>query len=333
MPEPVSRGPGPGLRALLVLPLVAAWVALLVVPGLQPEWLARSLLARFVPLGFLTVFVFPDRGLRTTRLFLVAIPAFLLATVAAVVVLSWRTGEAGLPGPSDVLRPALAVALGVVIALAWRRGPFALLLLPFKMAFAALLLAALGAGLLFTQADREATVLAAAPVTAAEQRQLAALFRDVDPWTLSSGEVRTLSLGQAQVDRLAAWLLPRLLSPARARVTFVLTGDDRLESRASLPLPLSRWLNLGASAGVSVEDGRLELRRLHLRLGHIVMPQPLADLLAPPLAAGISAERPLRPVLAAIREVHVEPGVLRVSYGRVVAPRGPVAELLWGSRP
>ena len=82
-----------------------------------------------------------------------------------------------------------------------------------------------------------------------------------------------------------------------------------------------------------VERGRLELRRLQLRLGRIVMPQLLADALAPLLAAGISAERPLRPVLAAIREVHVERGAVRVSYGRVDAPRGPIADLLWGRRP
>src|SRR5512132_2531962 len=139
MPEPTSRSPGFGLRALLVLPILAAWVALLVVPGFAPAWLVRSPVAGFAPLGFLAVFACPDRGLRLTRVLFVAIPALILGTAAAVVTLGWRARDGAWPGPSDVLLPTLAVALGVVVALAWRRGPFALLLLPLKLAFLALL--------------------------------------------------------------------------------------------------------------------------------------------------------------------------------------------------
>lgn len=332
MPEPVSKAPGAGLRALLVVPLVAAWVALLVVPGLQPEWLAGSSLARFAPLGFLAIFAFPDRGLRLTRLLLVAAPAFLLGTAAAALALGWRSGEAGLPGPSDVLPPALAVAAGVVVGLAWRRGPFALLLLPLKLAFLALLGAVLGAALLLTQAQREPAVQRAPPVTAEEQRQLRARFLGTDPWLLTTGEVREVRLSQAEVDRLAAWFVPRLVSPERARVAIVLASDERVEVRASLPLFLARWLNVSTSSHMRVERGRLELRGLRLRFGQVVLPRLLADALAPLLAAGIGAERPLRPVLAAVREVRVEGGTVRVTFGRVDAPRGPVADLLWGRR-
>ena len=113
MPEAVSRTPGAGWRVVLILPLVAAWVALLVVPGLQPEWLVHSSLVSFVPLGFLAVFAFPDRSLRTTRLLLAGIPAFLLGTAAAAFVIGWRARQAGLPGPSEVLAPSVAVALGL----------------------------------------------------------------------------------------------------------------------------------------------------------------------------------------------------------------------------
>jgi hypothetical protein len=330
MPERVSTSPGFGLRALLVLPLVAAWVALLVVPGLQPAWLARSLVARFAPLGFLAVFVFPDRGLRTTRVLLVATPAFVLGAAAAAVALGWRTGDAGLPGPSDVLPPALAVAFGVVVALAWRRGPFAVLLLPLKLAFLALLVLVLGAGFLFTQAQREPAVPVPAPVTAEEKQQLVTLLQGLDPWALAAGEVRQVRLASRQVERLAAWLLPRVVSPQRARVALVVTPHDELEVLSALPLPLGRWLNSSASAGVSVERGRLELRQLRLRLGRIALPRALADPLAPLLAAVLGAERPLRPVLAAVREGHVERGAVVLSYGRIEGPRGPVGELLWG---
>lgn len=329
MPEPASTSPGAGLRALLVLPLVAAWVALLVVPGLQPAWLARSLLARFAPLGFLAVFAFPDRGLRTTRVLLVATPAFLLGAAAAAVTLGWRARELGPPGPSDVLAPALAVAFGIVVALAWRRGPFALLLLPLKLAFLGLLALLLGGGFAFTQAQREPSVLVQPP-TAEEKRQLVTLLQGMDPWALAAREVRTVRLGPREVERLAAWLLPRVVSPQRARLSLVLAADERVEARAALPLPFGRWLNSSASFRVGVEGGRLELRQLRLRFGRILAPQALADALAPLLAQAIAAERPLRPVLAAVRESHVEHGALVVSYGRIEGPRGPVGELLWG---
>ena len=113
-------------------------------------------------------------------------------------------------------------------------------------------------------------------------------------------------------------------------MALVLPADETVEARASLPLFLSRWLNVAASARVRVERGRLELRRLELRLGRVVLPQLLADALAPLLAAGISAERPLRPLLAAIREIRVERGAVHVRFGRVEGPRGHVAGLLWG---
>ena len=330
MPEPASRSPGVGLRALLVLPILAAWVALLVVPGLAPAWLLRSLVARFAPLGFLAVFAFPDRGLRTTRVLLVATPALLLGAAAALVALGWRARDGALPGPSDVLLPTLAVALGVLLALAWRRGPFALLLLPLKLAFLALVAFVLATVLAFSQAQREPALRTTVPVTAAEERQLVALLQGMDPWTLPPEEVRTVRIEQPQVDRLAAWLLPRVVSPERARVAIVLPAEATVEVRASLPLAFGRWLNTSASGRVHVDRGRFELGQLRLRFGRSAMPAALTDALAPPLAAAIRAERPLRPLLAAIREAHVEPGALVVDYGRADSPRGPIGELFQG---
>jgi hypothetical protein len=84
---------------------------------------------------------------------------------------------------------------------------------------------------------------------------------------------------------------------------------------------------------VRVESGRFELRRPRLRFGRLVLPDALADALAPLLAAAIRAERPLRPVLAAIREARVERGAVRVSYGHIDMPRGLVGDLLWGQSP
>jgi hypothetical protein len=328
MSEPAPT-PSNGTRALVVLPLVAAWVVLLVLPGLRPDWVAHSVLARFAPLGFLSVFAFPDQGLRLTRLLLVATPAFLLGASSAVLALAWGSG--GLPGPSDLLYPALAVALGVVVALAWRRGPFALILLPFKMAFLVLLGAGLGLGLLLVLADRAPAVHAASPVTTEEKRQLVALFRDKDPRTLAPGEVSTLLLTEAQLDRLTAWLLPLGGRPGAARVRVALPAAETLAVRASLPLPLGRWLNGSASARVQVTRGELELRRPRLTVDRLRLPETLARALAPVLAAGVRSERRLRPLLAPIREARIERGLLRLSYARTDAIPGSVSDLLWGA--
>ncbi len=328
MPEP-TQTPSSGLRALLVLPLVAGWVALLVLPGFLPDWMARSSLAGFAPLGFLSVFAFRDQGLRLTRLVFVALPAFALGTLAATIALAWRMDVA--PGPSDLVFPALAVASGVVVGLAWRRGPFALILLPFKLALLAVLGAVLGLGLLLTLADRTPAMRAPSPVTLEEKQQLVALLRNKDPRSLAQGEVSTLLLTQPQIDRLAAWLLPQAVALGGARVRVVLPADETVEVRVALPLPLGRWLNGAASAQVQLAGGTLELARSRLRIGRSSLPATVARVLAPALTAAIRSERRLRPLLAPIREAHVERGLLSVSYGRSHALDGPVADLLWGA--
>ncbi len=331
MPEPDSSSPGI-VRVLLVLPLLAAWVTLLAVPGLALKLLGRSLFASFAPLGFLAVFLLPDRGLRTTRVLLVAFPAFLLATAAAVFVLGGRARDGALPGPSDLLLPLLAVVLGIVIALAWRRGPFALLLLPLKLAFLALLASVLAMVLAFSQSQSEPTVRAPGPVGADERRQLVARLQDLDPWAVAPGELRSERLEQAEVDRLEAWLLPRLIRPERAHVALALPADGSAEARVSLPLPFGRWLNAAASGQARVDRGRLELSRLRLRVGRFAIPASLSETFAAPLAAALNAERPLRPLFAAIQEARIERGAVVLRYSRASGPRGSVGELFEGPK-
>jgi hypothetical protein len=343
------------LRKLLVLVLLGGWVALLQTPTLQPSgvgaaviWDLRSLAAaraslghvvlelalaaaRFAPLGMIAVFAFRDRGLRPLRAALVGLPAFLLGLAAAAVAVWLRDRAAGPPGPSDLFPAALGVGLGVLVGLAWRRGLGSLLLLPLKLAAAAALLALVAAAVLAASLEPQPALGAPQPVRTEDKRHLVAVFRGKDPRAIPPGETRTLRLEQDDAARLVGWGLPLVHDPERVRAAVAFEDQDRLALRASARVPLlGRWLNLDSSARVSVQQGRLFLWEPRVRLGQRQLPLGLVGVLAPALQQALRAERPLRPVLSALRELKVEPGALTATYGRMETPPGLVASLVWG---
>ncbi|HVO11476.1 MAG TPA: hypothetical protein VMX54_12110 [Vicinamibacteria bacterium] len=327
-----SRGssePLPGLlRLLLALALVSGWTALLAMPVRQPRGAAEALLC--APLGLLAVFAFRDRSLRLTRAVLVGLPAFALALAAAGVAVWLHDRAAGPPGPSDLLLPALGALGGVLLGLALRRGLGALLMLPVKLAAAAVLLLVVGLGLLVSSLQREPALSRAPEVSPADRRRLVAVFRGKDPRDIPEGEVRTLRLEQQDLDRLLAWRLPLVQDPEGTRAAVALEGDDAVTVRLSVRVPrVGRWVNLSAAARVGVDAGRFFLRQPRLSVGRLTAPPRLMDALAPALAAAVRAERRLRPVLAAVRELRVERDALVATYGRAQLP-GSIAGQFWG---
>lgn len=327
---PRDESPAGGLRLLLMLPLLAAWAALLAFPAAQPEWMVRSFVVRFAPLGFLSVFVFPDRPIRLARALLVGLPAFSLGLAAAGLAIALADWGAAPPGPSDLLLPALALALGVVVALGARRGMLALLLLPLKLAVVALVLGIAVAGLLLAASEPTAAVAARGPLSPAETGGLRASLQGKDPRAIRGGETCSVRLTQEDLDRLTKLVWPRIADPARVRATIALPSGDTAALGASLRLPLARWLNVQAAARIGIADGRFELQQPRLRLGRFTLPQLLADAFAPLLVAAVRAERPLRPVLAATRELRLETGAASATYGRFELPGGVVTDVLWG---
>jgi len=346
----------PGLlRLLLVLTLMAGWVALLQMPALQPRgigaagfWdvntvraaassLGRALLDLaeealvFAPLGFLAVFGFRDRALRLTRALLVALPAFVFALAASGIAVWLRDRAAGPPGPSDLLLPAFGVLAGVVLGLALRRGLLALLILPVKLLAALVLVLVVGLALLVSSLDREAAVPRSPEVGTADKRRVVAVFRGKDPRRIPEGQLRTLRLEQEDLDRLVAWGLPLVQSPDHARAAVALEANQTVGLRLSARVPhVGRWINVSAAARLGVEEGRFFLRQPRLSVGRFTAPARLMDALGPVLAAAVRAERRLRPVLAALRELRVDRGVAEATYGRTQMPRGLVASLVWG---
>jgi hypothetical protein len=343
------------LIALGALALIAAWVALLQGAWLQPPgigatslWDARTAAAasaslprrlaglafealRFAPLGLLAVYVFADRSLKLLRLLLVGLPAFGFGLACAAAALWLRDRGAGPPGPSDLVLPAFGVWLGVLVALALRRGLFALAFLPVKLAAAVVALSLLLGLLLAASLELAPVVPAAPPVGTAEKRELVALLHGKDPRTIAPGDTRTLRLPQRDVDRIVAWGLPLVVpvERARGRVLLGLADATRLEGSARVP-GVGRWINLSVSFRARVERGRFELRQPRLRAGRFEAPHGLLDAVAPALAALVRGERRLRTVLPQVRDLHVEEGALVATYGRIEAPAGLLAGLVWG---
>ena len=205
------------------------------------------------------------------------------------------------------------------------------MLLPVKLLAAAALAVVLALALLFGSLETEAAVPLPRELGTADRREVVAVFRGKDPRTIPAGETRTLTLRQQDLDRLVAWALPLVHDPQRVRASAALEADDTVLVRGSLRLPLvGRWLNAAASARVAVRHGVLSLRAPRLRLGPRELPPLLMDPLGPLVERALRAERPLRPVLAAVRETRVEPGVLTASYGRMDTPPGLLAGLVWG---
>ncbi len=311
------------LRTLLALLLLGGWVALLQTSALQPSGTGRTLAAaRFLPFGVIAVFAFRDRSLWLLRAVLVGLPAFVLGLVAAAAAVWLADRAAGPPGPSDLLPAALAVGLGVVVGLAWRRGFGSLLMLPFKLAALLALLAILASGFLLACLEPQPAVGVPRPIGPEEERHLVAVFAGKDPRTIPPGETRTLRLEQADAERLLNRSLPLLRDPERARGA-VAFAEGRVLLKASLRAPLlGRWLNLAATVRVSVQDGRLALGEPRLGFGRRSVPSWLMDALAPALEVALRAERPLRPVLPALRELKIEPGALGATYGHMDALPG-----------
>jgi hypothetical protein len=317
------------LRAVLALAALAAWGVLLLTPALATRGVRAAL--AFAPLGVAAVFVFTDRDNRLTRALLVGLPAFLLGVVAAAVVVAVRERVAGPPGVSDLLVPAAGVWLGVLVGLSLRRGLLSLVFLPLRLAIGAAVLAVLAVVFLFFSLEHDPLVPEPNKVGTDGKRRIVAVFRGKNPRTIEPGGTRTLRLTQEDADGLVAWATPLVVDPTRASGAVRFEAADTVRARASLRVPvIGRWWNAEAVARVRVDDGRVWLREPRLRLGRLSLPAALLDPLAPALQAAVQAERPLRPVLQAMRQARVEPGAATATYGRVELPRGLVASLVWG---
>jgi len=340
------------IARLVALGCLLGWAALLGTPALEPapralaesslldlssltgaalvagRMLLRASLSalRFAPLGLFAVFVLPDQAGRLLRAGLVALPALVLATLAAWLALAARAGSA--PGAFEILVPGLGILVGAWAGLAWRRGWRArLLFLPTLVANAVVLLL-LALGLAVLSLDAEAALEQPKPLTSAQKRHIVELFQDKNPRKVPPGEARTLRLTGSELDQLASWAA---LSTGRGVRTSVRLEASGIAAAASLRVPrTSRWWNVRAAARVGIEKGRLAATGTELRVGQIRVPSLLLAGVSPFLVAGLQGDRDLRSVLPAVESLAFSPEAATLSYTRVDMPPGLVARLVWG---
>ena len=285
---------------------------------------------RFVPVGILAVLSAPRTLGERARVLLLAAAAGAGSLVITALVLTREIGWQW-PGPSDLVLPVMGCAVGVSGCLgwlggriAWRRTLLVLVVLP--------LAAPVVAGLaLLAASEREPLVRESPTVTSQEKRRLYGLLQRENPNRLAPVETRTLRLASRDLDLLLAWGLPVVLSDGRATARIDLESPQGATLSLSLRWPGgTRYLNLVAGARVAIDNGRLTLGDPRLRIGRLTLPEASLRWLSPILTALIQADRRVRPVLAGVERLDIDPARVTVTYGRMDLPPRLLGSLIWG---
>ncbi len=172
---------------------------------------------------------------------------------------------------------------------------------------AGLLGLALAAALLLTLAiDGQPRVPYRDDVSPADVDRAVVLLRQHDPRRVPTGQLRSLTLSERDVDLLVQYGARRWLGAN----TQVRLRPGQLILQASAALPGGRWLNLDLALRQNTAMPEIE----RLRVGRL----PLPDALAMPLLRAVAARRGLQPdawlAVGWIEHVAMRPGSVSVSY-------------------
>lgn len=287
--------------------------------------------ARFLPLGFLAVVAMGRGETPLGRLLRVWLPGVALATLLAAAVTCLEIGRPwSWPGVLDLALPVLGGLVGAWLGLAWRRGWRARLWIFPKLVLLLLFAASGLVALMYLALDSGPLDFEPAKLTSAEKRRLHATFRDKNPAKLAEGKIAELRLTAHDLDLLLAWGLSLGDSGRKAKVE--LTRDASL-LQISVRLParrLTRYLNLSAGGEASIEEGRLSVRAYRLALGRLETPGWMLDRLVPLAARVMAADRRVKALLAPMRSLGIDSGLLTLSYTHAEPPQGLLADLFHG---
>ena len=288
--------------------------------------------ARFVPVGFLLVLALPRRVRWWRRLLLVTVPALAASIVLALGVQGIVHGSPSWqwPGVSAATLPTIGASLGLWMGLAWLRGWRARLLFFPKLALLFALLVAGAAGVLALAIESQPLPFPPAPVTSAEKRRIADLFKTRNPAKIPEGQTRSLRLSEKDLDLLLAWALPLGNAGSKAKAD-IGPYESRLQLSSRLPSGgRPRYLNVVTSGLVRFDDGRLVVVPGVLQLGRLQVPGLVMDLFGGPLTRLVLEHPRIQPAVVAIRGLEVQEGSFEVTYGHATLPRGFLADLFGG---
>jgi hypothetical protein len=306
-------------------PLRALWDGSL--SGAAGAWVAAALgaVALFVPVGYLAIGVVRRDGARVGagRGLLAGLLALAIATA---VLLFWPGRSWRLADAVTLLLALAGGTLGVLAGAAWTAGPGARAGLVWKLGAAAALVLA-GAGALgYFSVEAQPLALSASPITSAEKRRIYYRVLGANPRAIRQGRTKTLRLSGRDLDVLASWA--QTVSGTRVRAAASL-GPGTVKVSSSLPLGSGgrRFLNTVLEVRPAVDNGRLALELLALRLGRVRVPRPVLAVLSPLVTVAIRNDERLEPFIAATRVLDVQPADISITYGRVDAPPGYVTDM------
>jgi len=283
--------------------------------------------ARMLPVGFLAALAMRWSETRLGRLLRVWMPCLALSLLLAAGVTCSRLGRPySWPGVLDLALPALGCLVGAWMGVSWRKGAQSRLWILPKLALLSLLAACGLAALLSLALDRHPLGFQPAKATSAEKRRLHQALKQKSPAKVPEGQVAELRLAAHDLDVLLAWGLS-LGEPGRKARVELHRDASTLELSVALPAPGGpRHLNLTASGEVGIEAGRLSARFHRLALGRLEAPGWMLERLAPAALHLLAADRRVKPLLAPIRDLRIESGLVTVAYTHA-EPGGVLAEL------
>lgn len=276
--------------------------------------------AYFAPVGFASMVV-AHRWWRLQR-FWSYLPALIAGTTITVMAHVPRfIGACDCVTVISLGLPLLCCLLGILAGAAWFRGWRSCLWFLIK-GICMCVLVALGAGLVVCL-SLEATPLSfeVAHSTSDETLRPAEIIHSKSSQSFENDQIYILQL----TDRDATVLCSHLFfSHTEARKIAVHLDRDRIGLLMSFPLQLGRrcrrYLNLDMSGNAAVKDGILRLHADRFQIGSIEFPSWLLRCLGPCLASLLNHDHRVRSVVEATRELRIEPGLVRITYGALDAP-------------
>lgn len=286
---------------------------------------------RFAPLGYFAVLALPARRRWSRRVLHVTVPAMILSTLLAGVVLYVEDGAWRIPRAFDLLSASVVCAIGVWMGGSWLRGWLARFLFIPKLACVVLLLPAAAGSLIYFTLQPEPLAIDAPQLTSDTRRRLFRTLSGRNPRNLEPGATATLVLGDADINGLLAWGASAVRDSRVAAVD--LSGAApvvRISAISPLARGGARYVNITVGGDLRVIHGVLDLDIRHLRVGPIDVPGFLLAVASPLVASVANSSRQLRPLLGPIQDLRVRSPVLSATYGRADLPPGFIASIFEG---
>jgi hypothetical protein len=280
-------------------------------------------LARFIPVGFLTICALRQNPSRRARL--VTAGTALIAGIGCAawiqLVGSWRSGNA--PSLLGLVAPVIGCLVGIGAGRYWRSGQRSHRPLAMKLAVLGLLLGGTVAGMIALAFESRPLSFEPATLVSEEKVRILDTLRQANPRRIPPGTTRSLVLTRHEIDVLLAWGLSVGSAHRKAMVTL---ADRSATLTASLGLPLAgdrRWyLNTRCRCRPVMDDGVLRVDLERLRVGRIEVPGMLLKLVSVLANAQLRRDPRTRPIIAAFKDVSVGNETISVICARMDLPKG-----------